>query len=144
MDFLSKLQAVEDADTFDFVVRNPETNAPLMILILAGPTHPNMIALKKRQDREFSAAVKRSRDFSRAVAATVTETLDDAAVALAKEMERLQAGTLGWKDPDPDVQPPPYDAKEMEALYRARQWLRNAVTAELLRVENFTKSSASA
>ena len=143
MDFLSKVQAVEDADTYDFVVRNPETNAPLMVLELAGPTHPNMLAVKKRQDKQLSAVVKRSRDFGKALTTTLTEVLDDEQVALQKEMDRLMAGTLGWKDPA-GGDAPEFDAKRMEALYRAKQWLRNAVSAELARAENFTKSSASA
>lgn len=142
MDFLTKLQAVEDADSYDYLVRNPETNAPLMILILAGPTHPNMLQFKKKQDRSLSQSVKRNRDFGKAITATVTEALDDEDVALAKEMERLTAGTLGWKDPD-GGDSPPFDAKLMDVMYRAKLWLRNMIGTELSRSENFTRSSAS-
>jgi hypothetical protein len=144
MDFLSKLQAVEDADTCEFTVRDPATNAPLMALVLAGPTHPNMLALKKRSDRNLSASVKRSRDFGKAVTSTVTELLDDEDVALAREMERQMAGTLGWKDPNGgDAEGPPFDGKLMETMYRKKKWLRDVVNAELARVENFTRSSVS-
>jgi hypothetical protein len=143
MDFLSKVQAVEDADTCEFTVRDPATNSALMTLVLAGPTHPNMLALKRKSDRNLSASVKRSRDFGKAVTSTVTEMLDDEVAALAKEMERLTAGTLGWKDPEGSDDGPPFDAKLMESMYRAKKWLRDVVGAELSRVENFTKSSAS-
>lgn len=143
MDFLAKLQAVEDADSFDFTLRDPSTNAPLMVLVLAGPTHPNMVALKKKADRNLSSTLKRNRDFGKAMTSTITEVLDDEDVALAKEMERLLAGTLGWKPVDGATGASPYDARTMETLYRAKRWLRDVVSAELLRAENFTKSSAS-
>lgn len=146
MDFLSKLQSVEDADSYDFIVRDPSTNSPLMALVLAGPTHPNMIAHKKRQDRNLSQLVKRNRDIGKAITTSVTEGLDDEDVALAREMDRLTAATLGWKDVGDDGMPKPtdtvFDAKLMEQMYRAKLWLRNLVSSELNRTENFTKNSA--
>lgn len=140
---LSKLDAIIDADSFDFPLLNPETNAPLMTLVLAGPTHPNMLAFKRANEKRLSQATKRSRDINKALTSVFTETLDDDEVGLAREMERLTLATLDWRGVENNGQSMPFDKATMEKLYRAKTWLRNVVGAELNRSENFTKSSAS-
>lgn len=139
---ISLLESIVDADSFDYTLLNPETNAPLLTLVLAGPTHPNMQELKRQGERKLSHTLKRSRDFQKAVTTSITEVLDDDDVALEREIERLMAATLGWKGVEVDGQPAPFDRKLVEQWYRKKQWLRNAVGAELMRAENFTKSSA--
>lgn len=147
MDFLSKIDAIEDADTAPYVVRHPATNKPVIGLILAGPTHPNMLAYQKKQDRKLSAETKRARDFNKGVTSVVTASLDDADVKLAQDIERLNAATVGWFDVnelgeaiDTDR---PFDPKVVDAWYRAKRWLRDAVSTAITHSENFTKSSAS-
>lgn len=133
---------IVDADTFDFPLCNPQTNAPLLTLVLAGPTHPNMQALKREGERKLSINLKRSRDFQKAVTTSITEVLDDDFVATEREIQRLMAGTLDWKGVEADGKPAPFDRKLVEDWYRKKLWLRNAVSAELMRAENFMKSSA--
>lgn len=140
---LSKLKTVVDADTFDFELRHPETNVLMCTLVLAGPTHPNMLAWQKGNNRRLSQATKRTRDFQKAMTTAVTEILDDEGVDLEREIEMLMCGTTNWRGVEQDSKPLPYDAKIMEGWYRDTLWLRKVVKAELVRAENFTRSSAS-
>lgn len=144
MGFLKKLENIVDTDSFDFTVRNPADNVPLMILVLAGPAHPNAQAWKRRSERGITASVKRARDLNSGLTNFAVEGLEDDEVGLVRVMDRLMSCTLGWKalpnDPDPA---PPYDAKEMRENYQGKEWLRNLVMVELGRAENLTKSLAS-
>jgi hypothetical protein len=113
---LSELEAIDDVESADFLIVDPSTREPVLILTLAGPAHP---ARRKFARTPFS--------------------LDNA-------VELLTTATLDWKSADGTPADQPYDAKQMEALYRdpEKEWLRKQVMAKLASNKGFTKTRESA
>ncbi len=140
---LKLIDATEDAATFDFEVINPKDQQTLMTLTLAGPTHAGRLALARKYERKLSSNIKRSQDARRALTSTMTEALDDEDLRLERQIEELMASTLDWSGLTSGGSPVPYDKPQMEKWYRAKRWLRDLVTAELSRSENFIGSSQS-
>lgn len=138
---LKAVDATEDAPTFVFEVINPKDQTTLMFLTLAGPTHDARVALTRKYERKLSGTIKRSQDARRALMSTMTEALDDDDLKLERQMEELMASTLDWSGLESGGQAAPYDKAQMEKWYRAKRWLRDLVTAELNRSENFIGSS---
>jgi hypothetical protein len=138
---LNQVEKVEDADSFDFEVINPKDRQTLMFLTLAGPTNPARLAVARKYDRKLSNTIKRSQDLKRALTSTFTDALDDEDVQVDRQVELLMASTLGWSGLTTGGNPAPFDKDVMEKWYRAKRWLRDMVTAELNRSENFIGSS---
>lgn len=138
---LKQIDQTEDAQAFEFEVINPKDQQTLMSLTLAGPTHPARLALKRKYERKLSGNIKRSNDVRRALSNTMTEALDDDDLKLERQIEELMASTLDWSGLESAGQSAPYDKAMMERWYRAKLWLRELVSTELNRSENFIGSS---
>ena len=137
---LSKLQAIRDAESADFIVRDPATDAPVIILTLAGPTHPARVALTKKYEGQLGTALARASDPRKALQRSFLEVADPE-VRAERDMELLMVATLGWKSADGSPADQPYDATTMESLYREKAWLRKQVREKLADDEGFTQRS---
>jgi hypothetical protein len=146
MDFLTKLDSVETIDQADFTVQHPQTNDPLMILVLAGPTHPNTRALAKKHEGNLAQALARARDPQKVFKNQYAQMLDPED-RLEREIEALVARTLDWKAADGSKADTPFDKSLMESIYRKRggaddkEWLCKQVLQALGADDLFTRSS---
>lgn len=139
---MKQIDAIEDADAFWANVVDPSTEKLIMRLLLAGPAHPHTRALKRKEERKLSHAVERAGDLQRAYKQRVLANLRDEDAALEEMIAALMARTLDWDGVLADGVVAPFDAKIMEGWYRGKEWIRDQVTQEFGRRENFTKSSA--
>jgi hypothetical protein len=53
---LSKLEAIDDVESADFLIVDPGTSKPVLILTLAGPTHPARRALRPKHEMDLLTA----------------------------------------------------------------------------------------
>lgn len=141
---LSQLAAIKDAQTTDFTVTNPNTDEPLLVLVLAGPTHPVRVALARKYESQIAQAVQRSRDVQKAFQKQYVAALDPDE-RMERQIELLVTATVGWKAADGSVADQSFDAAAMEELYRApdKEWLRRQVLGQLNADDAFTTSSPS-
>lgn len=127
-------------------VKDPNTDAYLFTLVLAGIDHPRVREFAAREKRRLALQVKRQGNLARATAERVAERLTEAAEGedVQQEVDALLLRTLGWEDMTKGGAPLPYDEKLMTQLYTSRRWLREQVTAFLVDNENFIGSSSTA
>lgn len=142
MDFLKRLESLEDADTADWLVYDRETNEPIGIFVMAGPNHTATKEFRRKEAQRVQAAAARARDPMKALNKETVQALDpDASEEFA--IKHLCARTVGWKNADGSAASEPFDAKKVEAFYRAKAWLRDDAAKFLASDDAFTTSSQS-
>lgn len=119
----------EDTETADYTVKNPITGEPTkLVLVLAGPEHPERKKRKFEQQRRMRAMAQ----------ATNELPIQDPAEEEEEGREDVLANILGWKGRS---EPFSRDACEAYVGGPRRRWLLHQVASALRRRELFIKRS---
>lgn len=124
------LDSVEDVECAEVRIKHPNTGEPTpMIVILAGPSHPDRKAL------EMSVKRRAIRQYEQHGRMLLTEPEEQE----AEETDRLVAYTIGWKGANV-----PFSKDAARKLYTdpKKRWLRQQVITAANKAELFTRDSA--